>query len=78
MTSLAAKLALFDQLQSPVYLLDEVEPSLDYVNHKRMQELLKGFGYEKTVDHDHPFAEHHSSWRTPCTGCELAGMGRHL
>ncbi len=48
-TSLAAKLALFDQLQSPVYLLDEVEPSLDYVNHKRMQEFLKDLATRKQL-----------------------------
>ena len=49
MTSLAAKLALFDQLQSPVYLLDEVEPALDYVNHKRMQDFLKDLAKEKQL-----------------------------
>ncbi len=48
-TSLAAKLALFDQLQSPIYLLDEVEPALDYVNHKRMQDLLKGLAVRKQL-----------------------------
>jgi chromosome segregation ATPase len=48
-TSLAAKLALFDQLQSPIYLLDEVEPALDYVNHKRMQELLKDLAKRKQL-----------------------------
>jgi len=48
-TSLAAKLALFDQLQSPVYLLDEVEPALDYVNHKRMQDLLKDLATRKQL-----------------------------
>jgi chromosome segregation ATPase len=47
--SLAAKLALFDQLQSPVYLLDEVEPSLDYVNHNRMQDLLKDVAARKQL-----------------------------
>ena len=36
-TSLALKLALFQQLESPFFLLDEVEPSLDYTNHKSMQ-----------------------------------------
>ncbi len=36
-TSLALKLAIFGQLDSPFYLLDEVEPSLDYTNHKSMQ-----------------------------------------
>ncbi len=40
-TSIALKLAVFDQLESPFYLLDEVEPSLDYTNHKSMQTLLK-------------------------------------
>lgn len=40
-TSLALKLALFEQLGGPLYLLDEVEPSLDYTNHKSMQTLLK-------------------------------------
>lgn len=40
-TSLAMKLALFEELDSPFYLLDEVEPSLDYTNHKSMQALLK-------------------------------------
>lgn len=40
-TSLALKLALFEQLGTPLYLLDEVEPSLDYTNHKSMQALLK-------------------------------------
>ncbi len=40
-TSLALKLAVFEQLESPFYLLDEVEPSLDYINHKSMQALLK-------------------------------------
>lgn len=40
-TSLALKLALFEQLQTPFYLLDEVEPSLDYTHHKSMQAFLK-------------------------------------
>ena len=40
-TSLALKLALFRGLRSPFYLLDEVEPALDYINHKSMQALLK-------------------------------------
>lgn len=38
---LALKLALFDGLHSPFYLLDEVEPALDYTHHKSMQALLK-------------------------------------
>jgi chromosome segregation protein len=40
-TSLALKLALFEDLRTPFYLLDEVEPSLDYINHKSMQAFLK-------------------------------------
>ncbi|MFZ0242374.1 MAG: AAA family ATPase [Desulfobacterales bacterium] len=40
-TSLALKLAVFDQLRNPFYLLDEVEPSLDYTHHKSMQAFLK-------------------------------------
>jgi chromosome segregation protein len=47
--SLAAKLALFDQLQSPIYLLDEVEPALDYTNHKNMQDLLKSISSRKQM-----------------------------
>jgi chromosome segregation protein len=39
--SLALKLALFEKLDSPLYLLDEVEPSLDYAHHKSMQALLR-------------------------------------
>lgn len=40
-TSLALKLAVFNQLNNPFYLLDEVEPSLDYTHHKSMQAFLK-------------------------------------
>lgn len=40
-TSLALKLAVFSNLESPFILLDEVEPSLDYTHHKSMQALLK-------------------------------------
>jgi chromosome segregation ATPase len=40
-TSLAMKLALFSRMESPLWLLDEVEPSLDYTNHKSMQGFLK-------------------------------------
>ncbi|MEW5910152.1 MAG: hypothetical protein AB1659_10170, partial [Thermodesulfobacteriota bacterium] len=39
--SLALKLAVFDRFESPFYLFDEVEPALDYTNHKSMQALLK-------------------------------------
>jgi chromosome segregation protein len=48
-TSLALKLAVFDQLESPFYLLDEVEPSLDYTNHKSMQALLKSVARNKQL-----------------------------
>ena len=48
-TSLALKLAVFEQLDSPFYLLDEVEPSLDYTNHKSMQALLKSLARKKQL-----------------------------
>ncbi len=48
-TSLAIKLALFSQLQSPLYLLDEVEPALDYINHKSMQAFLKDVASDKQL-----------------------------
>jgi chromosome segregation protein len=48
-TSLALKLALFHQLESPFYLLDEVEPSLDYTNHKSMQSFLKDVADSKQL-----------------------------
>jgi len=48
-TSLALKLALFDQLESPFFLLDEVEPSLDYINHKSMQAFLKDVAARKQL-----------------------------
>lgn len=47
--SLALKLAIFRGLRSPVYFLDEVEPSLDYVNHKSMQHLLKDISKERQL-----------------------------
>jgi chromosome segregation ATPase len=48
-TSLALKLALFHQLVSPFFLLDEVEPSLDYTNHKSMQAFLKDVATDKQL-----------------------------
>jgi chromosome segregation protein len=48
-TSLALKLAVFDQLESPFFLLDEVEPSLDYINHKSMQAFLKDVAAQKQL-----------------------------
>ena len=48
-TSLVLKLAIFDHLNSPFYLLDEVEPSLDYTNHKSMQALLKFLAQKKQL-----------------------------
>ncbi len=48
-TSLALKLAIFYQLESPFFLLDEVEPSLDYTNHKSMQAFLKDVAANKQL-----------------------------
>ena len=48
-TSLALKLALFRGLESPFFLLDEVEPSLDYTNHKAMQAFLKDVASDKQL-----------------------------
>ena len=48
-TSLALKLAAFHQLDTPFYLLDEVEPSLDYTNHKSMQAFLKDVASDKQL-----------------------------
>jgi len=39
--SLAASLALFEELHSPIYLLDEVEPALDWIYHHHMQQLFR-------------------------------------
>jgi chromosome segregation ATPase len=47
--SLALNLALFAQLSSPFYLLDEVEAALDWTNHKNMQGLLKVLMREKQL-----------------------------
>lgn len=48
-TSLAFKLAVFHMLDSQFYLLDEVEPSLDYTNHKSMQAFLKDVAVDKQL-----------------------------
>jgi len=48
-TSLALQLAVFGQLKSPLFLLDEVEPALDYTNHKSMQALLKNLSENKQL-----------------------------
>ncbi len=48
-TSLALKLAVFHLLDSQFYLLDEVEPSLDYTNHKSMQAFLKDVAADKQL-----------------------------
>ncbi len=48
-TSLALKMALFHQLESPFFLLDEVEPSLDYTNHKSIQTFLKDVAHDKQL-----------------------------
>ncbi len=47
--SLAFKASLFDQLGSTIYLFDEVEPSLDYVNHKSIQVFLKDISKNKQL-----------------------------
>ncbi len=47
--SLALNLAIFEQLQSPFYLLDEVEPSLDWTNHRHMQALFKRLAEKKQL-----------------------------
>ena len=48
-TSLALKLAVFHEIESPFFLLDEVEPSLDYTNHKSMQAFLKDVAENKQL-----------------------------
>ena len=48
-TSLALKLAVFHMFDSQFYLLDEVEPSLDYANHKSMQVFLKDVAGDKQL-----------------------------
>lgn len=48
-TSLALKLAVFSLLETPFYLLDEVEPSLDYTNHKSLQAFLKDVANDKQM-----------------------------
>ena len=48
-TSLALKMAVFNGLESPFFLLDEVEPSLDYTNHKSMQAFLKDVSKDKQL-----------------------------
>jgi chromosome segregation ATPase len=48
-TSLALQLAVFGQLKSPIFLLDEVEPALDYTNHKSMQALLKNLAENRQL-----------------------------
>ena len=48
-TSLALKLAVFSLFETPFYLLDEVEPSLDYTNHKSLQAFLKDVANDKQM-----------------------------
>jgi chromosome segregation protein len=43
------RLRSFHQLESPFFLLDEVEPSLDYTNHKSMQAFLKDVAESKQL-----------------------------
>ncbi len=49
LTSLALQLAVFGQLKSPIFLLDEVEPALDYTHHKSMQALLKNLAENRQL-----------------------------
>jgi len=47
--ALALKSALFKSLHSSIYFFDEVEPSLDYVNHKALQYFLKEISKQKQL-----------------------------
>ncbi|MBM3298406.1 MAG: hypothetical protein FJY85_00455, partial [Deltaproteobacteria bacterium] len=46
---LAMKLALFDRAQSPLYLFDEIEPSLDWGRNHNMQGLLKAVSQHRQL-----------------------------
>ncbi len=48
-TALAMKLALFESRPSPMYLLDEVEPSLDWARNSTMQGLLKRVSQDRQL-----------------------------
>lgn len=48
-TSLALKLALFESKPSPLYLLDEVEPSLDWARNNNMQGLFKKLSKDRQL-----------------------------
>jgi chromosome segregation protein len=47
--ALAMKLALFGLGPGPTYLLDEVEPSLDWTRNHNMQELLKAVSHNRQL-----------------------------
>jgi len=47
--ALAFKAALFKHLNSSIYFFDEVEPSLDYVNHKSLQLFLREISRQKQL-----------------------------
>ena len=48
-TALALKLALFQLKPSPMYLLDEVEPYLDWARNNNMQGLLKTLSTDRQL-----------------------------
>ncbi len=48
-TALALKLALFNLVKSPIFILDEVEPSLDWTRNHNMQNLLKNIAQDRQV-----------------------------
>jgi chromosome segregation protein len=48
-TALALKLALFGMHPSPTYMLDEVEPALDWTHNHNMQELLKTLSENRQI-----------------------------
>jgi len=47
--SLALSLAFFERLGSPLYLFDEVEPSLDWTNHHHMQSLFRKLSQKRQL-----------------------------
>ncbi len=48
-TALALKLALFNLLKSPMFMMDEVEPSMDWTRNHNMQALLKKISQDRQL-----------------------------
>lgn len=48
-TALALKLALFNLVKSPMFILDEVEPSLDWTRNHNMHNLLKNIAQNRQL-----------------------------